>query len=157
MKRLLSFSAISFLLLSTMALDSFAIIIGPVTKEDLILNSHDIIHGIVKEVRSEWNENHSTINTYAKIQVLDVFKGEPRNQAVIQIEGGTVNDTTLWVEDEAELKEGMEVIIHTGLYENGNLGIYDGELGLYAVDNDVVEKLNMTLDQFKNLVAELLR
>ena len=157
MKRLVPFSAVSFLLLFTIALDSFAIIIGPVTKEKLILNSHDIIHGIVKEVRSEWDENHSTIYTYAKIEVLNVFKGEPRDQAVVQIPGGTVNDTSLWVEDEAELTEEMEIILHIGLYENGNLGIYNGELGVYVVNNGVVEELNMTLDQFKNLVGELIK
>ena len=155
MKRLIPFSAVSFLLLLTMALDCVAIMV-PVTNEEMILKSRDVIHGIVKEVRSEWNENHSMIYTYVKLEVLDVFKGEPRDEVVIQIWGGSVGDSGVWVEDEPELEKGMEIIVHTILTENGNLGIYDGQRGVYMVKNGVVEELNMTLDQFKKLVSELI-
>jgi|GEM_PF-1725872 len=157
MKRLTPFSAVVFLTLLTIILDCSAIIIGSVTKEELIIESRDVIHGIVKEVRSEWDENHNLINSNIKLDVQNVFKGEPRKEVVVMVRGGTIGDTSVWVEDEPELKEGMEVIIHTGLYENGKLGIYYGEYGVYDINNGVVEQLNMTLDQFKNLVDELIK
>lgn len=121
------------------------------------MESLDVIHGIVRELKCEWDESHYTIYTLAKLEVLDVFKGEPRNEVVVVFPGGTVGDTSLWVEDEPELREGMEVIIHTFLYENGNLGIYYGEYGVYDINNGVVEQLNMTLDQFKNFVDEVIK
>ena len=157
MKRLIPLCAMGTLFLLAMALDSFSAFIGPVTQEYQILNSHDIIHGIVREVRSEWGENHSIIYTYANIDVLEVLKGEPQDHVRIKIDGGTVDDTTLWVEDEAEFNEGMEVVIYTGLYENGDLGVFNGEHGLLAVENGVVEKLGMTLDQFRNFVHDVLK
>jgi len=155
MKRLIAVSAVSFLLLLTMALDGSAI--GPpITKEELILGSQDVIHGMVTEVRSEWDESHSWIYTYAMLKVIDVFKGEPSAEVVIQIPGGTVGDTTLDVEDAPQLKEGMEVIIHTFLQKNGNLAVRGSDEGVYIINNEVVEELNMTLVQFKNLVDELI-
>jgi hypothetical protein len=157
MKSLIPFSAVSFLLLLATFLDCSAIFIGPIIKEELILESRDVIHGIITEVRSEWNEDHSMIYTYAKLKVLDVYKGEPRDEVVIQIPGGSVGDSGVDVEDAPELKEGMDVIIHTYPLENGNLTIYDGERGVYMVNNGVVEELNMTLDQFKNLVDEVIK
>ena len=156
MKRLIPFSVVRFLLLSTITLDCLASTL-PVTNEELILESRDIIHGIVMEVTSKWDQNHSLIYTYVKLEVLDVFKGEAGDQVVIQILGGSVDDTTFVVEGTSEVKEGMEVIIYTGLHKNGNLGIYSGDRGVYMVNNGVVEELNMTLDQFKNLVDELIK
>jgi hypothetical protein len=156
MKRLVPFSAISFLLLLTMTLDCLASAL-PVTREELILESRDVIHGIVKEVRSDWNENHSMVYTYVTLEVLHVFKGEPRDEVVIQVRGGSVGGSGVWVSDQPEFKEGMEVIIHTFLRVNGNLGIYGGDRGLYITNNGLIEKLNMTLDQFKKLVDDLIK
>jgi hypothetical protein len=198
MKKCLPFSALSFLLLLTTTLDGHAL--SPrLTKEELILNSQDIIHGIVKKVKSSWDENHTTIYTYITLEVLDVFKGDPRDQVVVQTEGGTIPDTTkrdttdslhslpgihvdsdgkmhfrpgsggisLDVEDSPELEVGMEVIIHTFSYQNGSLGIYGmaygayvinygGQEGLYIINNGAIRKLDVTLDQFGNLVDELI-
>jgi hypothetical protein len=156
MKRSIPFSAAAFLLLLSMTLDCSAVI-GPLTKEQLILESQDVIHGIVKEVKSEWDENHSIIYTYVKIEVIHIYKGEPRDEVIVQIPGGTVGDVILDVEDTPELKEGMEIIIHTFLKENGNLWINGWDKGVYAVKNGVIEQLNMTLEQFKNLVDELIK
>jgi hypothetical protein len=185
MKRLVAVLAVSFLLLLTMNLDCFGI--GPpIPKEELIKNSRDIIHGIVKEVRCEWNKNHTWIHTYVRLEVLDVFKGESRDEVVVQIPGGTIKnpnislidsvtkkiisdtsetfvfrggggDTSLWVEDTPVFKEGMEVVIHTFLYENGNVGIYGAVKGVYVVNNGVVEELNIMIEQFRNFVDEVIR
>jgi hypothetical protein len=183
MKRLIAFSAVCFLIIFSWTLDCSALIL-PISNEQLILESRDIIHGIVKEVRCEWNKNHTWIHTYVTLEVIDVFKGEPQDEIILQIQGGTIKnpntslidsvtkkiisdtsknfvfrggggDTTLWVEDEAELEEGMDVIIHTYLTENGNLVINCGERGVYTVNNGVVEELNMTIEQFRNLVTEV--
>ena len=154
MKRMIPFSAVSILLLLTMTLDCFAYLI-PISNKELIRKSLDVIHGIVTEVRSDWNEDHSTIYTYVRIDVLQVFKGEPRDEIVIQIPGGSLGNIGSEVEDTPHLREGMEVIIHTFLKEDGYLWINGWERGVYDVSDGVIEQLNMTLDQFRNLVDEV--
>jgi len=185
MKRLIPFSAVFFLLLLTMIFNCFALQM-PISNEELIRESRDIIHGIVGDLKSGWADNHSFIYTYATIQVLDVYKGEAGDEMILQIPGGTIKnqnadekgtakdklnsdslelyhfrggggDTSLVVSDEAELKVGIEIIIHTYLTENGILVIHSGERGVYNVKNGVVEQLNMTLDQYKNLVDEVMK
>jgi hypothetical protein len=156
MKRLIPFSAVCLLLLLTMSLACFALRL-PVTKEELILESRDIIHGIITDITSKWDQNHSLIYSFIKLHVIEVFKGEPRDEMVIQMIGGSVGDTTFWIEGNPELKEGMDVIIHTTLYEDGNPGIYSGDRGVYTVNNGVIEELNMTLGQFRDLVDRLIK
>ena len=159
MKRLIPFSAVSLLLLLVMCLDCFALV-RHMTKEELILKSQYVIHGIVKEVRCDWNEDHSSIYTYVTLQVLDVFKGEPRDEMVLITLGGTVGDKTIWVSDQPELTEGMEVIIYAFLTSTGYFGIRGLMQGVYDVSDGVVSdkrgEVNMTLDQFKKLVSELI-
>ena len=185
MKRLIPFSAVSLLLLLTMTFDGSASRL-PISNEELILESRDIVHGIVIELKSEWAENHSMIYTHAKLQVLDVYKGEPRDQIIVLIPGGTIKsndedtldstknkvgvdsiehfhfrgrggDISLVVSDEAELELGMEVIIHTYVTIDGRLVIHSGERGAYIVKNGVIERMNMTPDQYKNLVDEVMK
>ena len=167
----------------------------------MILKSQDVFHGIVKEVRCEEEGGKWRIVSYITIEVLEVFKGEPREEIVVRVTGGTIgeekttalpstNDSisnvlsnlpgvhrdssgvfhfrgrgggitggggiTLVVEDEAELEEGMEIIIHAMVEENGNFGIRGGLQGVYDVKDGVIEKLDMTLDQFRNLVDEVI-
>lgn len=157
MKTLIPLSAISFLLLLTILLDCPALTLT-MTKEELILESQEVIHGIVKEVNCKWNEDHSMIYTYVTFQVIEVFKGASRNEIIIQIRGGSLDNKGVWVEDEPEFEEGdkgKEIIVHTFLRENGYYGIYGGARGAYIINNGMIEKLNMTPDQFKNLVNEL--
>jgi hypothetical protein len=155
MKKQIPFHLIFTLLLLIAPLESFSILIGPITIESLILESRDIFYGEVADIESRWNENHSEIYSYAKLNVFQVFKGDVPDEIVLQIAGGTIGDTTEWVEDEAELSIGMEVIVHTFLKENGHLGIYCGEQGIYNVKNGYVEQLGITLEQFKELVDQL--
>jgi hypothetical protein len=160
MKRLVSVSVISFFSLFSLIPDISASVIY-MTKEELIQKFTDVIHGIVKEVKCEWNENHTMIYTYTKLEVLHVFKGEPRDEIVIQTFGGTIGDTCLWMSDQPELKVGMEVIIHVMVEENGNYGIRGLDQGVYYVNDGIISNpsgdLNMTLDQFKNFVDDVMR
>jgi hypothetical protein len=185
MKRLVPFSAVTFLLLVVTILDGSASSL-PISNEELILESRDIVHGIVKELKSEWAENNSMIYTQAKLQILDVYKGEPRDEIIILIPGGTIKsnnqdtldsaknkagvdntehfhfrggggDISLVVSDEAELELGMEVIIHTYVTIDGRLVIHSGERGAYIVKNGVIERMNMTPDQYKNFVDEVMK
>ncbi len=141
-----------------MCLNCFAFVI-PLTKEELILKSQEVIHGVVTEVRCAWSEDHSMIYTFNKLEVLDVFMGEPRDEVIIRTFGGSVGDTGQWFSDQPELTEGMEVIIHVFMYDNGDFGIRGLEKGVYYVNDGVLSnslgKLDMTLDQFGNFVDEV--
>jgi hypothetical protein len=147
--------ALAFLILVTRAFNCAALQL-PISNEDLILGSRDIIHGIAKEVKSQRGDG-GMIYTYTKILVLDVYKGEAPKELIIRNDGGTVDSLFLWVEDEPEFKEGTEVIVHTYLTENGDLVAYCGERGVYLVKDGFVERANMTIDQYKNFVAEVIK
>ena len=156
MKRKILFSAVPILFLLAMCLNCFALF-PPITDEDLILISHDVIHGIVKEVRCETEGSKYEIVSYITIEVLDVFKGEPRDEIEIFQEGGTVGGLSLDVEDNPEYKEGMEVIVHTFLMEDGRLTTRYGDRGVYEIKDGIIDHVDMTLDQFGNFVGEVIK
>ena len=156
MNKLISFSAVYILLLLAMCLNCFALFL-PISDEDLILTSHDVIHGIVKEIRCETEGSKYRIVSYITIEVLEVFKGELRDEVVIFQEGGTVGGLSLDVSDNPEYEEGMEVIIHTYLMDDGRLTTRYGDRGVYGIKDGIVNHMDMTLDQFKDFVGEVIK
>jgi hypothetical protein len=158
MKKMIPPFVIAFLFLFIMTPPCLSTV-RHMTKEELILKSQYVIHGIVKEVRCDWNEDHSSIYTHVTLQVLDVFKGEPRDEMVLITLGGTVGDKTIWVSDQPELTEGMEVIVHAFLTSTGYFGIRGLMQGVYDVSDGVVGdkrgEVNMTLVAFRKFVNEV--
>src|ERR1051325_8801347 len=62
------------------------------TDEDLIASSRVILIGNVQSVKAQWDANQ-TINTYVKVSVTRVLKGELENQTIVFKQlGGRIGD-----------------------------------------------------------------
>jgi hypothetical protein len=60
-----------------------------ITKEWLIANCQDIVFGKVSDIHCEWSEDHQLIFTFAKIQILEQWKGDTLgNEITVQAQGG---------------------------------------------------------------------
>ena len=153
MKRMISLSATTLIILLIMAFYCFAICVSR-TPEEIIQESQYVIHGNVKEVESSRSDENSRFYTYVKVEVIEVFKGElgDQNEVVVRLRGSK----DMLAENQPKLDEGMDVIIHTVLLENGYFVIRGCEDGAYYVQDGIASgkngQVNMTLEQFRNFV-----
>lgn len=162
MTRLIPLSVAQSFLIFTLDITCFAICISR-TPEEIIQQSQYVIRGIVKEMISTRNEENSKIYTYVKVEVLEVFKGElgDRDEIVLRLRGSKGLDGRMSVENQPVIMEDMDVIIHTVLLENGYFVIRGCEDGAYYVNDGIVSgrnrQVNMTLDQFRIFVEEVIK
>ena len=93
-----------------------------------------IIEGTVAGVESQWNEAGTSILTYSDLVIEKYIKGAPFPEDKLQIvtSGGTVGDTSQWVEDQPIFHEGKKVRIY--LQEmNGEFSIVCSQMGVEEV------------------------
>ena len=153
MKRMISLSATTLIILLIMAFYCFAICVSR-TPEEIIQESQYVIHGNVKEVKSSRSDESSRFYTYVKVEVIEVFKGElgDQDEVVVRLRGSK----DMLAENQPKLDEGMDVIIHTVLLENGYFVIRGCEDGAYYVQDGIVSgkngQVNMTVEQFRDFV-----
>lgn len=76
-----------------------AIMVGLSTKQ-LTVDASTIVLGKIIGLESKWTEDRSTIITVAKVQVAEVYKGEPTSDIIfVEYEGGKVGNVGLMVSD----------------------------------------------------------
>ncbi len=85
----------------------FANALYPVSIEEKIVNSTNIVEGKVVSQTSFWNANHTFIFTSNKIKVYKIFKGGLTADYVeVLTQGGTIGDFTVEASDLLSLQEG---------------------------------------------------
>lgn len=123
------------------------------TREELIIQSEEVVLGTVENVTCSWTQDHSSIYTYVTLKVEKQFKGQTvGTNFVIQIPGGTVDDIIQVVSDTPEIEIGMRIIVHTFMQETGYPWIYGWEKGVLLVENDFIPDYGMTVSEFSQLV-----
>ena len=128
--------------------------------EELIQLSDYVIHGIVKELNSHWTENHHWIYTLVTFEVLEVLKGElsDTSEVIIYMDGGKIGESQRGVSDQAVIEQGMELIAHLMLLENGYFAIRGCEEGVYYIYDgnlkSISGKVDMTLDEFRKFLTK---
>lgn len=113
----------------------------PVPFEQLVASSNHIIRAAVLGKASYWNESHNYIFTRVTLNLLETYKGSQTIQLPtsipIRIDGGTVNDTMLWVEDMPHFDLGEEVVVflqqkdslyEITAFEQGKFTVANGEV-----------------------------
>jgi hypothetical protein len=102
---------IIFLLLGCMYSGLEAIMVT-MSLQKLTRQADAIIEGVVEDVRSEWSENNSVIQSVAILRVQQVLKGDiGAARILIQYPGGQVGDIGLKVEDMPTFRKNEKVLV----------------------------------------------
>jgi hypothetical protein len=114
--------------------------------EELVRKASTILHGVVTDIRSQWNNDQTMIYTYVTVSVKDYLKGGSETKEVtIEVPSGTVGEITLWVSDTPTFEKDQEVILFLREEYFQIVGWYQGKYTI--VDNIVVEK-GIPVNQF---------
>lgn len=81
--------------------------------EELVNESEYIVRGMVKSVKSEWQETDGQrhIITWVEVEVLEVINGTPPQPLVLEMLGGRVGDDEMVVEGMPKFIVGQEDIL----------------------------------------------
>ena len=100
-----------------------------------------IIEGIVKEVRSKWNEEKTHILTYTDLAIEKYIKGTSfGNYLQIITPGGTVGDVGEWAEDQPVFRQGKKVRVYFQ-ETNGEFSIVCAQFGVKEISQTVPDSL----------------
>ncbi len=114
-----------FVLVSGLLLFSFqarASLFEPVSDQQLVCESTDIIHGQITDVQASWDADGQAIWTTATVSVRKALKGALQPDSVIQVRevGGTVDDYTIKAEGFPTFRSGEEVVLLLRPWEGGS-------------------------------------
>lgn len=120
-------------------------------KEELILKALDIFYGKVVDIQYRRLEEVPYEITEVKVEVIEQFKGEPKEEVVLKFEGGK----RVIVGFQISLEEGDEAIFFTHRPTEEWLTTIYGESGLIVKDG-MIKEYEMTLEQFRDYINEVL-
>jgi hypothetical protein len=139
----------------------------PMSQETLIKTSRDIVYGQVTDIQCEKATNSDLIYTFAKIRIIEQFKGQPLGKEVtVQALGGGIDGKGVEVSDEPIFTKKSLVVVHTYLppdslrsafyiLKSGCYWVQGGERGLLLVEKDRIPRYEMTLAEYRELVRQL--
>src|SRR5256714_7768359 len=94
------------------------------TDEDLIASSRVILIGDVQSVKAQWDADHQTINTYVKVNVTRLLKGQLQNQTIVFKQlGGRVGDEATVIFGAPEYAAGQQVLLFLDTRQDGTLRV----------------------------------
>jgi hypothetical protein len=105
--------------------------------EQLITSSRVILLGEIKSAKAQWNLNHENIETYVKVKVSTVLKGELQHDEIVFRQlGGTVGDASTVIFGAPSYKAGDRVLLFLDTARDGTLRIAHLFQGKYDVVED---------------------
>lgn len=125
--------------------------------ENQTIESDVIAIGDIKEVESSWNLWRTMIYTYSTLSVEEYVKGGKGQKTLIIItEGGTVGESSVWVEDVPVFAKNETVLVF--LKRAGReFSVVGWAQGKYIVDNGEVRDLKgekTTLNDFLRRIRD---
>jgi hypothetical protein len=107
------------------------------TDGDLIASARVILIGDVQSVKAQWDAEHQTINTYVKVNVTRLLKGELQNQTIVFKQlGGRIGDEATVIFGAPEYTAGQQVLLFLDTRDDGTLRVAHLFQGKYDVVND---------------------
>lgn len=108
---------------------------------EVLNESRAVVHGVVVDQFSQWEEfdGNKVIFTYSTLRVQhgDFLRLAPAKEVVVRTVGGTVDDYTQVLIDEASFKLGEEVVVFLGLEDDwAHLSVVGFHQGKYEVVRD---------------------
>src|ERR1051325_10657947 len=105
--------------------------------EELITSARVILIGDVVSTKAQWDLEHYNINTYVKVKVSKVLKGQLQNDHVVFKQlGGTVGEDSTVIFGAPEYEAGQRVLLFLDTTREGNLRIAQLFQGKYDVTTD---------------------
>jgi hypothetical protein len=109
---------------------------------EVLKESRAVVHGVVVDQFSQWEEfdGNKIIFTYSTLRVdhADFLRLAPARNVVVRTVGGTVDDYTQVLIDEASFQLGEEVVVFLGLEDDWmHLSVVGFHQGKYEVVRDV--------------------
>jgi len=109
--------------------------------EDLTKEADVITIGDIKEVDSRWNLWRTEVHTYSTVSVEKYIKGTGSETLTIITEGGTVGDSSVWVEDTPVFTKDEKVLVF--LKKAGReFSVAGWAQGKYIVENEDVRDIS---------------
>ena len=128
----------------------FALSLAKATVEELTQESTLVVHGIVQQVESRWeNQDQGTINSFITIDVVEYIKGMDESSLVIKQMGGQIGDWGDVIPGAPVLNKGDEVVLFLVKYQN-SYEIHSIALGLFRVYADDVGQ-KMVINDLRNI------
>ncbi|MFL6214131.1 MAG: putative Ig domain-containing protein [Blastocatellia bacterium] len=104
------------------------------TDGDLIASSRVILIGDVQSVKAQWDAERQSINTYVKVNVTRLLKGELQNQTIVFKQlGGRIGDEATVIFGAPEYTAGQQVLLFLDTREDGTLRVAHLFQGKYDV------------------------
>jgi hypothetical protein len=103
----------------------------------LVAGARIIIIARVLSLSSSFNADHSDINTYVRLKVDEVLKGDlPGAEVVLREPGGRDGDTGSIVFGTPEFARGERVLLYLDSWPDGSLRVYQMFLGKFSITRD---------------------
>ena len=139
---------ISLLLLLSSVI--FALTLAKATVEELTQESTLIVHGIVQQVESRWeNQDQGTINSFITVDVVEYIKGMDESSLVVKQMGGQIGDWGDVISGTPVLNKGDEVVLFLVKHQN-SYEIHSIALGLFRVYADDLGQ-KMVINDLQNI------
>jgi hypothetical protein len=104
---------------------------------DLIVGARAIITARVLSISGGFNPGRTDINTYVKLAVDDVLKGDlAAGDVVLREPGGRDGDTLSIVFGTPEFLVGEQVLLYLDTWPDGSLRVYQMFLGKFSISSD---------------------
>src|SRR5262245_4414404 len=106
---------------------------------DLVIGARSIVIGRVLSISSSFSLQHTDINTYVKVGVDEVLKGDiTASEMVLREPGGRDGDTVGVVFGAPEFARGERVLLYLDTWPDGSLRVYQMFLGKFSIGQDSV-------------------
>lgn len=117
--------------------------------EELITSSRVILLGDVVSTRAQWDLNHYNINTYVKVKVSRILKGQLQNEHIVFKQlGGTVGEDSTVIFGAPEYKSGQRVLLFLDTARDGTLRVAQFFQGKYdVIDNSGAARVERKVDK----------
>src|SRR5581483_856692 len=118
---------------------AFAMLIIPVSEDDMVRHATAIVVGQVRAIESYWDNQAGQIFTHITVTPQEVLKGEVAEEAfTVKQLGGTVGKMRSWVNGSPEFSVGERVLLFLDTNPDGSAGVayfYQGKFSLFT-DSD---------------------
>lgn len=127
------------------------------TDESLIASSRVILTGHVQSVKAQWDADHQTINTYVKVNVAGILKGQLENQTIVFKQlGGRIGDEATVIFGAPEYTAGQQVLLFLDTRQDGTLRVahlFQGKYDIVEAGGGQRVKRNVSRDEVNILGA----
>lgn len=120
--------------LFSIAICTSATVVPPLSLEELVSKSDQIITGKVIDSSYSWGVDHKFIWTYYEIEVVDTWKGAPEKAVTVSEPGGALDGQAMRVAGAVRYTVGEQVTLFLQRFPSGTKRTVGWAQGKFEVD-----------------------